>query len=107
MRYPHKCVITRTAKTISAPGGVPVDGTTSQVYSGKCDTQENSRTFNVQAGLVTSKGSATVFLPNGKVLSKGISTGDSVTITWADGSTGAGRIENTSNLDDTFLVQYS
>ena len=106
MKYLHTCVITRTAETISTTGGIPVSGTTSTIYSGKCDAQENSRQFNVQNGLVTSKGSATVFLPDGKVQSKAVSVGDSITITWSDGTTKAGRVENPSNLDDTILVQY-
>jgi hypothetical protein len=94
-------------ETISTTGGVPVSGSTSTIYSGRCDAQENSRQFNVANGFVASKGSATVFLPDGKVQSKGVSVGDSITITWTDGSTKAGRVESPSNLDDTFLVQYS
>lgn len=107
MKYPHTCVITSTAETISTTGGVPVAGSITTLYSGKCDAQENSRQFNIQNGLVTSKGSATVFLPDGKIQSKGISAGDSVTITWTNGSTKDGRVENTNNLDDAFLLQYS
>jgi 3-dehydroquinate synthase class II len=106
MKYPHTCTITRTAETISATGGVPVAGATSTLYSGKCDAQENTRPFAVQAGIVTSKGSATVFLPDGKVESLGIRTGDSVTITWANGNTKSGRVDSTVNLDDTLLVLY-
>lgn len=107
MKYPHTITITTTAVTVSSTGGVPVDGTTTTLYDDKGDAQENSRQFNIQNGLVASKGSATVFLPDGKVQTLGIATGDSVTITWANGDTKAGRIESTSNLDDALLVQYT
>lgn len=107
MKYPHNIAITRTAETISATGGVPVDGATSTIYSGKCDAQENSRPYNVNAGIVTSKGSVTVFLPTGKVQSSGVIAGDSAVITWADGTTKAGRVDATTNMDDVLEVLYS
>lgn len=106
MKYPHTIAITRTAETISATGGVPVAGATTTIYSGKCDAQENSRRFDVQSGLVTGKGSVTIFLPRYAVRDNGIATGDDFTITWADGSTKTGRLSETVNLDDGVLGLY-
>ena len=106
MKYPHTCTVTRTTETISTTGGVPVSGSTSTLYSGKCDAQENSRQFNVQNGFVASKGSVTVFIP-ASVQEKGIKHGDSITVTWANGDTSTGRIESTDNLEDTFIALYS
>lgn len=107
MKYLHSCVITRTAETASSTGGVPVAGATSTVYSGKCDAQENSRRFDVQSGLVSSRGSATVYFPDGIVLSKGIAAGDDITVTWQDGTTRTGRINSSDNLEDSALILYS
>lgn len=107
MKYLHSCTITRTAETISATGGVPTAGATSTVYSGKCDAQENSRRFNVQSGLVSSRGSATVYLPDGYVLLYGIREDDAITVTWTDGTTRTGRVDSSDNLEDSFLMLYS
>lgn len=107
MIMPHTIVVSRIPLTISATGGVPVDGSSVEVYNGRCDAQENSRRFDVQSGIVSSKGSATVYVPDGVVQDKAMNTGDSVVITWCPGSTQAGRIESTDRLEDTFVVRYS
>lgn len=106
MRFPHSITITRTAQTISTTGGVPVDGAASTIYSGSCDAQENTRAYNVQGGIMTSKGSATIYLPAGKVQSCGVAAGDSAVITWQDGTTKTGRVDTTANLDDGLEVLY-
>lgn len=105
--YPHTISVTRTVVTASTTGGVPVDGTSSTVYSGECDAQENSKRFDVASGVVSSKGSATVYVPSGIVQGKAITTGDSVVITWCPGQTTSGRIESTDRLEDSFVVRYS
>ena len=102
MKYPHTIDITRTAETISTTGGAPVDGATSTIYCDKCDAQENSKRFDVQSGIIASKGSATVYVPDRIVLDKGITIDDDVTITWKAGSTQAGRIESVDRLEDSF-----
>ncbi len=107
MKLSHTIVITRTAETVSATGGVPVEGATTTVFSGKCDAQENSKRFDVQNGLVSSKGSATVYLNDGVVQDKGITTGDSVVVTWCPGQTTTARVESADRLEDTLLVLYS
>ena len=107
MKMPHTIVVSRTSKAISATGGVPVAGSTSTIYSGRCDAQENSKRFDVQSGILSSKGSATVYVPDRIVQDKAMSTGDSVVITWCPGSTQAGRIESTDRLEDSFVVRYS
>lgn len=106
-RFPNTCTITRTAETISATGGVPVAGTTSTIYSGRCDAQDNGRRFNVSAGIVNTRGSATVFLPFDTVLTDDVRPGDLITITWSSGTTKAGRVDNSDNLDSGLLVLYS
>ncbi len=107
MIFPHDIEITRTAITASSTGGVPVDGSTTTIYYGSCDAQENSKRFDVQSGVLSSKGSATVYVKEKVVQDKGIATGDNVTITWCPGSTQSGRIESTDRLEDSFVVRYS
>ena len=107
MNYPHNIVVQRTPVTASSTGGVPVDGTATTVYAGTCDAQDNSKRFDVQAGIVGSKGSATVYVRRGVVLEKGIQTGDSVTITWSQDDTQTGRVESVDRLDDSFVVRYT
>lgn len=108
MRYPHIIVITRTPLTVNtSSGGIPTEGTATTIYSGKCDAQENSKQFEVASGIVSSKGSATVFLPDGKVQLRGIAAGDSAVLTWTSGITTSGRINSTNRLDDGFQLLYS
>ena len=107
MDYPHTIVITRTAVTASATGGVPTSGATTTIYSGQCDAQEQSKRFDVARGTVSSKGGATVYIEDGLVLSKGIATGDDAVITWSAGNTESGRVESVDRLEDSFVVRYS
>jgi hypothetical protein len=83
-----------------------VAGSTSTVYCGECDAQENSRRFNIASGIVTARGSSTVFLPRGAVLRDGLRELDAITITWEDGTTRAGSVSSADNLEDSLLMLY-
>jgi len=101
----HHILIERTGDTRDGLGRTTSADSSTTVYDGNAEIQEQSVSKTTQQGGAVRVGDAQGWLPNGKsITALGVQQGDEATVTRPDGSTFEATVATTTPIDDSFVL---
>jgi len=109
MRYPHRLLITRAVAgegTQDPDTGESTPGSTSRIYNGKADVQDEGKALSREpGGRPTEMSDAVAYLEDESAIGT-IKTGDLALVTWEDGTTADAMVQKVVRLDGTLFLKW-